>query len=559
MAVVEIEDIKEIIKADSPAFIKEAKQKQVVLNVHVNGRGVTEYLDKIEGHENERQWKLRKKTAISNKFLNANILRPVDKVFNAKGGSNTFLVDGGEENLKRLKKHLNNVRFGKSIRNWIQTVQANKYYSDPAGVVFFENKDKETWPTLKSIQGIKNYETEGRDLDWILFEGEDRKDKNGEPIQGKFFRFVDDEKDIVLHWTSNEDIKEVEDETFENPWKRVPAIVNSDILNDLLKYSDSPLDIIVELEDKYLRSNTVKNIYEFLHGYPFFWKYAQKCESCKGSGEKSGEDCKTCGGSGVELKKDVSDVFFLGIPKTKDAPTITPDVAGYIEPSIETWAEMRTELKFMWKAMHFTLWGTSFTDEGDGGEKETATGRFLDEQPVNERLGGFSDSFESMEQKMTDFIGEFYLGKTYKGSSISYGRRYMLEAPDVIWKKYQDARHSGAPMATLTHLLIQYFQSEFMNDMETLALMMKGMKVEPFVHSTVDELRGVVDDESLQDKTYFNEWWLTMDEQKIITSTIDKLKKMLRKFASQFTLKESAFQRESTVSSQEEEVPAEGD
>lgn len=535
MAVVEIDEIKEIIIAEYPKFIKEAKNKQKVLNVHVNGRGVDDYLQKIEGHENKGQWDLRKKFAISNKYVMANLLRPVDKVFNAKGGSKTFNLSGGDKNEKVLKKHLSDVRFGKSIRNWIQTIQSNKYYSDPAGVVFFEWKDKETWPTLKSIQSIKNYKTEGRSLDWILFEGEERMDQRGEKIEGLFFRFVDDEKDITLHHKANDDITEVENENFENPWGRVPAITNSDLLNDELKYSDSPLDIVVELADKYLRNNTVKNIYEFLHGYPFFWKYAQKCESCKGTGERDGDDCGTCNGSGISLKKDVSDVFFLNVPRTKDAPNIAPDVAGYIQPSIETWGEMRTELKAMWKAMHFTMWGTSFTDEGDG-KSQTATGRFLDAEPVNDRLGRFTDAFEDLEQKMTDFIGQFYLGDSYESTSINYGRRYMLEAPDVIWKKYQEAREKGAPQATLTHLLMQYFQSEFMSDVQTMMIHVKGMKVEPFVHKTVDQVKGAVDKSSLKDKIYFNDWWLTLDEQEIIVTKVDKLKKKLRKYSGGFEL-----------------------
>ncbi len=534
MAVVDIEEIKKIINAGSPDFIVEAKKKQVILNVHVNGRGVTDYLRKIEGHENKGQWELRKKFAISNKFLNANLLRPVDKVFNAKGGSKVINVSGGEENERRIKDRLSDVRFGKSIRNWIQTIQTNKYYSDPAGLVFFENKDGETWPTLKSIQSIQNYKTEGRSLDWVLFEGLTRKTADGQPIPGKFFRFVDDAKDYIFHRHDSENIEEVKEEVFDNPWGRVPAIANSDIINDELKYSDSPLDIVVELEDKYLRNNSVKNIFEFLHGYPFFWKFAQKCDSCKGTGEKGGEDCKRCNGSGVELKKDVSDVMFLSIPKTKDAPDITPDVAGYIAPSIETWDEMRTELKFMWKSMHFTLWGTTLESTGDG--NETATGRFLNIDAVNDRLGGFSDAFEDLEQKMTDFIGGFYLGQTYKGSSINYGRRYLMEAPDVVWKKYQDARLKGAPMATLTHILMQYFQSEFMNDVQTMNVMVKGMKVEPFVHSTVDQIIAIVDEDSLKDKIYFNEFWLTLDEQGILMTKVDKLKKQLRQFSGSFEI-----------------------
>jgi hypothetical protein len=533
MAVLEIEEIQELIKADQPDFIKEAKKKQKVLNVHINARGLDEYLIQIEGHETKDQFKLRKQVAISNKFLFANLLRPVDKVFNAKGGSKIYNIDGGDSGQKKIREQLSNVRFGKSLRNWIQTVHMNKYYSDPAGIVFFEWQDSETWPTLKSIQSIKNYQTKGRSLDWIVFEGVKRKDDEGKDLDGEFVRVVDDEKDYMFH-VNGDQIKLLEDETFDVPeaWGRVPAIVNSDILNDELQYSDSPVDIIVELGDKYLRGNTVKTIFEFLHGYPFFWRYTQKCKSCKGTGERDGEDCSTCKGTGISFKKDVSDGMFLNTPKDKDAPIIAPDVAGYIAPSVETWQEMRDELKFVWVAMQFTLWGTSFEDN----DNPTATAKFLDAQPVNERLGGFSDATEDLEQKMTDFIGEFYFPTAYKNSSVNYGRRYMMEPPDVIWKKYLDAKEKGAPQVSLDHLLMQFYQSEFMNDIEMLAVVSKGMKLEPFVHNTVEEVKGTIDDVTLKRKVYFGEWWKTMDEKTILMKNLKQLNKLLDKFVEPLAL-----------------------
>ncbi len=528
MAVLEINEIIQIIKAGKPSFMREAQKKQKILNVHVNGRNVTEYLSKVDGFENESQYTLRKKFAISNKFVFANLLRPVDKVFTAKGGSRIYRLKGGEKTESEFRNKLTNIRYGMSVRKWIEKVQANKYYSDPAGMVFCEvsKNGEDAFPTIKSIQKIRNYETEGRSVEWVCFEGEKRKNDKGEELPGDFFRFVDDAKDYIFH-KDGEDVKQLEDETFDVVWGRVPAVINSDILNDELKYSDSPVDPVVELADKYLRTNTIKSIHEFLHGFPFFWMYQKKCETCKGTGEINGHECPDCKGTGRSLKRDVSDVLLLNPPKNKDAPTIAPDVAGYVVPPLEIPKEQREELGWVWTAMHFTQWGTSYTP-GDRGE--TATGRFLDVMPVNDRLGQFSDAFEDMESKIIDFIGEFYFPDAYEGNSISYGRRYLMEAPDEVWKKYLDAKQKGAPKSSLSHLLNQYYQSEFMNDIEMLNVMLKGMKIEPFVHNTIDQIRGFVDSATIRRKTYFGEWWVNLSEQYVLTTDLKRMRKDLDKW-----------------------------
>lgn len=511
-------DIVKIIKEGQPNFIKEAKEKQIVLNVHVNKRGVVEHLQKVEGYENEDQFKLRKKFAMSNKAIIANLLRPVDKIFTAKGGSKIYNVSG-EKTREDLIKKLGNVRYGFSLKKWIQMIQSNKFYSDPAGLVFFEvAKDgSKAYPTMKSIQSIRNYKTEGRVVDWVLFEPYKKKDSEGGELPGEYFRFFDDKYDYTF-FKDGDIIERVE--RLENNWNRVPGIVNSNILNDELKYCDSPLDLVVELAEKYLRTNTIKSIHEFLHGFPFFWMYMKKCKSCKGAGWIGEEKCGDCKGTGAVLKRDVSDVMLLNTPKNKDSPTIAPNVAGYVVPPLDIPEEQRTELNFIWMTMSFTMWGTSHEDS----ENPTATAAFLNVQPKNDSLEIYTDAFQDMEQKMVDLIGEFYYREAYKGNSTAYGRRYLVEEPEKIWEKYEKAKKNGAPKSTLNHILSQYYQSEFMNDPEMLSIMMKSMKLEPFLHEDFVKLKGVIDDVWLKRKVFFSEWWTTLSDDDVLMKKIEVLK-----------------------------------
>jgi len=516
-----LDEIKDIIKANEPEFITIAKKESVRLNVLINGEKVPEYLDKIEGYENSEQFTLRKKFAGNVKHVFENLLRAVDKVFTAKGGSRIYGTGNSNTANEKLRKLLSNVKNGFSIKGWIENIQANKYYADPSGMVFFEWTGEDTFPTIKPILTIKNYHASGREVDWVLFEPVIRKHKDGSQVTGEFYRFVDSEKDYMFH-RDGDIITLLEKETFANPWGRCPAIVNSDIINYKLTHAESPLDKVVELADKYLRGQSTRNIYEQVLMWPVAWMYAQKCGSCKGTGENADKTCGSCNGTGQSLKRDVSNMLILNTPKDSDAPTISPDVAGFGQVQLEPFTESREELKWVDNIMSFTMWGSS----KDISDNETATAAFLDVQPVQDRQGKFTNAFEDMEKKMTDFIGQFYLTTSYdaNATSINWGRRYMMEPIDKVLENYVEAKDKGAPKVSLDHLLIQYYQSAFMNDAQTLSIMLKGMRIEPFVHKTDEEILALrVAEKDYINKIYFNEWWVTLDQMDVLTKDVPTL------------------------------------
>jgi hypothetical protein len=340
-------------------------------------------------------------------------------------------------------------------------------------------------------------------------------------MPGEFYRLVDDAYDYTIY-VNDDNYIVVEDETYVNPWGKVPAIINSNLINSDFTYHISPVDSVVDLADHYLTTTSVKNIYEFLHGYPIFWAYVQKCRKCDGTGLYEGADCPKCDGDGHTFKKDVSDIIKLKPPTSNEEPKLAPDVAGYVQPDLESWREQRTELDWLWGLMHFTMWGTS---RQVGADNETATAAFIDVQPVNDRLNKFSDAYEQLENLMVDFIGKFYLKDNYEGASINYGRRFLVEPPDVIWKKYVDAKEKGSPKVTLDYLLIQFYQSEFKDDKKNMIIATKGIKLEPFVHKTDEEINSLpVKEEDKTAKFYFNEFWKQLDKKDVLITDVDKLR-----------------------------------
>lgn len=543
MAILELSDIKNIIKAGSPAWVEQSQKESIRLNVHVNGVGTADYLKRFYHYENDRQFQLRRDIATSNRFSVADLMRPVDKVFSSKGGGKIFKLKN-ESKQEEMRGYLNDFADGMNITKWIQNIQANKYYSDPAGLVFFEWGDEETYPTIKSIQSIFNYKSSGRLLDWVVFSPFKIKSESGDDIPGDFYRVVDDQWDYLIK-VLDESITIIEDKTYLNVFNRVPAIINSDIIGFTLKYNESPIEDQVDLLDHYLRTTSVKNIYEFLHGYPIFWAYTQPCRKCDGTGLYEGRTCPECNGARHTLRKDVSDVIALKAPKDGE-PKIAPDVAGYVQPDLNTWEQQRTELTWLSGLMQYSMWGTAVNEKGDN---ETATGKWIDTQPVNDRLNKFADAFEDMEQKMTNLIGIFYFGDVYEGSSINYGRRFLVEPPDVIWAKYQNARESGSPKIALDYLLIQFYQAEYANDIESLAIAQKSLRLEPFIHKTDEQIQALtaINLNDKKRKAYFNEWYKTLDE-------IDILTKELKVLAAEFDEYISSIASEPTVKPKEEEI-----
>jgi len=521
MSVLSFEDIKTLINQGKPKWIKEACVQHETLNVHINGDDVVEYLAKVGHYENERQYQLRKDFATSNKFVFENLLRPVDKIFSAKGGNRTYSASTKSKE-QQLKTKLSDVEYGYSITDWIQKIQVNKFYSDPNGLVFFEVKDKETYPTIKSIERILNYKANGRYVEWVIFKPFKKTDVSGKQIDADFYRVVDDKFDYLVK-KQGEILSIVEDETYPVLFKRCPAIINSDLIDYELEMKKSPVDSVIELADHYLNTSSVKNIYEFLHGYPIFWAYVQPCKKCDGTKLYEGVKCPECNGEGHTFRKDVSDVIKLKPPTSTEEPTLAPNIAGYVQPDLEVWKEQRIELDWIWGLMHFSMWGTALQEKT---ANETATAAFLDVQPVNDRLNQLADSFEDMEKKMTEFIGYFYLNESFKGASINYGRRFLVESPDQIWNKYETAKEKGSPKVSLDYLLNQFYQAEFANDLESLTIAQKGIKLEPFVHKTDEEISGLTElaiDDKIA-KYYFNEWFKSLVYEDILLKDIDTLK-----------------------------------
>lgn len=522
------DQIKEYIKHPvNKQNIKIAKEKHGVYNMHVNGVDVKEYLTPINGYENADQKKLRDELARSNKDIYARILQPTNKVFTAKGGSKK--IELPEKQIEEFDSQKYN---GYELNRWIK-FRMNKYIVDPNGLFFVEWKVNEegktkAYPTYKNICDIHDYVFNGLMPEYVIFAPEKRKNDQNEQIEGSFYRVVDDAFDYMIWHKSENNFIIIKEETYKNPYGKVPAIPCSNQWSDVSDIFESPIFVSVDTANEYLNNNSSRSIYKYLHLYPIFWRYLTDCPTCQGDKLVDGKTCPSCKGTGLYLRKDISDMIGLPLPGN-DEVKITPDVAGYVQPDLETLSEMRVELRELFRDMEFALWGSNTKEDTSN---ETATATFLNLQPVVDKMNDYSIWAEWVDQNLTDMICKIQYTTLYKGNTSIYGRRYILEPPDILFDKYVKARESGSPKSLLDFYILQYYQTQFETDPILLERQLKRLNVEPFVHSTDDQVKELnVTELDYYKKIYYDDWIKTLSPEELDNKKEEALDKELTMYA----------------------------
>jgi hypothetical protein len=520
------------------------------LRLHIYGEGLDKQMTKIDGYEAEDLQKLRAKYARSNKDLFSRLGRPIDKVFSARGGSIYYNLSDVQD--KTARALALNIRNGISIRKWVEMFWKPHFLDDPFGLVFLEILPEQearlamqqgrpfSYPTYKSISAVYDYLPKGSGLEYVVFQLS-AKDKLAAGIDDKLtvFRVVDDAYD---YFVSREDqsVQILSAFTIPNYFGEVPGQLNSDLISP--KDEDCYLslyDDVIELANHFMLKGSIKLTHEFLHGYPKYWEYADTCPVCNGTRMHEGDNCKACNGSGKKMMTRVSDAKLLEYPD-KDTPAVAPDVAGYVSPD-KTYYEIATaDLQMLEELMNITLWGSAphakpvqgmQTDQK--GNTKTATEVMDDIKPQADRLNIISEMAEKRHKFILDAMIRLQVAQGYKGSSVNYGRRYMIEGPDTIWEKYSEARTKGAAVSVLDDLLIEYYEAKYASDPVKLAIQTKLMKVEPFVHLKASEvdLSGSVTLEDKAAKAYFGEWLSTQNEAMILSFSPEMLREQLETYA----------------------------
>jgi len=494
-------------------WLVQARKDSKLLRALVLGEDFKNVLiKKIEQLESQPRSIARKRYSKDIRDMFERVMQPRDNIFSASGGSVHIKVDSTKQK-ERFIETLAKFKGQKGIKKYLADNYFEMVDTDPNGLIFLEYiDDQKIFPTYKSIHDIRYYVSDGQLLKVLLFEPKNVT-MQGNATTFKRWRVVDQEKDWSI-LQSGDTFRLEEERTFEHPFGEIPGVILSDRTKTGSELRYSPLFSITPLSEDYARDKSIKTIYKFQHGFPLHWRYSQPCRHCHGSG-KTGEDtCEVCDGKGRILRKDVTDIIEVDLPEDKEDAIVAPNLGGFIQPDLETWRQYNTDMVQDEQRMEDTMWGTHRVREGSG--RETATGRFIDIQPVKNRLDKMSDTVELIHNQLGDWVINWLFGAPQEEDMyhFAYGRRFIIESADTAMERYIEAMKDGANNTVLDKLLDEYLETNFQNDPIMLAKVTKKRNVEPYLHQTIDQVNIIFGAKEASKKVLFEKFWERADKSK---------------------------------------------
>jgi len=503
--------------------------------MHITGLKMIEFLETLDDYESTGQKALREKLAKSNRSVFSFILRPTDKIFTAKGGTINYNLP--QKTIDFIRTNVNDVADGLNIKRYLKKTVKDQYIIDPNGVLFIDiDKEGKLETHVINSNQIHWYSNKGNVVKSIIFAPEKREGKENE---GKlFYRVIDETTDRIFvsepklkSDTKIVDVSEIVSERLDNFFRFVPAIILGDQKNPNEDIYESIIANILDDADELLRDISVKTVHKLAHAYPRYWSYEQACTRCDGEGTLQTTDkndvivatvCPSCGGDGTKHRTNASDETVLRTPQEGD-PIIAPNVAGYVSPDLETMKYYDESVDKAKNTMFQAMWGTTYEQ---GGKRETATGRFLDSQPVQDRLRDISDTFANYHKFMLDCYAKVLLRNPKYESSVTYGKRYILEgADDILTKLLETSRENVSDLIT-RDMLNRYIEAEYQDDNIELVKRKKLSKIEPFPSMKIADvcaILGMPDKDKLR-KIFYGDWLNELTEAELVLNTEEELR-----------------------------------
>lgn len=537
-----MEDIKKRYTEPDPR-IKWAREYNKTMLLHVHGVGLSAALEQVNHYENKLQKEARDLFAYSNKHVTARLLSPAKNVFSAKGGTFDYKTTAPDQK-DEIREKLSNVYNGYSLSRYMGSIAFDKFISDPNGL-FQVIQDNEGYHLeYTSINVIRNYEQAGIYVNWVVFEpyetGTYGTDGTMYPFQNesnvkaskKYERFRAIDKNFVYEYL-------VKDKEFiqvgANPHNqnRVPAILCSDIENPLNGWKISFIDNQIELLKKVMDDNSIINIVEKFHNFPQKWEIVPDCPTCMGTGvvqntRKSdgilGDEitCPTCKGSGDRHRPDVTDV--IRIKQAMDGQQQLKDPTGYVVLPTEAWDLMVKSIDRTTDTLIQTRWGSSMEyGQSEGSQYATATGRWIDVQPVQNNLSELSDSIEFIHSELAKLLGKSYMPTTFEKAEIHYGRNYLLETTSQLLKTYNEINQYGENIWMSDIVSTKWLETEYKDNETMLAYHRRLSALDAMPHNSLDEVFKLGNQDAVNRKLYFNDYKNFKAVEEIIKMSVSEV------------------------------------
>jgi hypothetical protein len=535
-----IDEIKDkILHPENRDFINRGQEIKCKHELHVNGIGLDKFLKKLIGVENPKALALRKQ--LTDTFtvpIISNALKPVDKVFSARGTYRYYdFSDNGEAEMK-FKEILKAIQLDVFIsQKW-----RNLSFVDPCGLIMLEVEEDgiSVEPCYESIDCIHSIEFESQTrIDYVIFTPEIESNVST-------YRVIDDAYDyIVIRKGDNFAIDQ--EKTIKNVFGYVPACFISDRFD---KKEDDCFDTYISESmvscDQYLRDASIHEVYKVKQGFPYVWEISVACSKCGGSKvDDVGETCTLCSGTGIgNQTRDIADKIVIN-PDMADKD-LRP-VAGYIQPDLETWKQQTENLKSLEFRINAAIWGQDSAEVNRQNVRNTTAFEIsVSKQGQYDKLTSISKCAETIEKFITDLIGKFYFPTLYKSSSINYSKRFNLQTPEEIFTHYIDAKKNGVNSTILGTIYEEYLNVLYENNKIELDTNLMKLWTKPLFHYTGKELSEFsVDENDYKKNIYYDEFIVEYEKTKpLYLSTIEEVQTKLDQFV---TTKKQPIQQPNTV------------
>jgi hypothetical protein len=531
-------------------LVKCAQDQAAKLKTLIHGENLSSALSRDTYFENNDIFTSRNKDAMSNKDLFARLFQREQMVFTAQGGASYF-TGINDAQVKQLNELFADIRYSMTLRKWVEHFALPAFRCDPMGVIFIES-DQNAYPTYKCSSTVYDYLPNGRKLEYIsfqltkadcdLFKVEDEKLKDQQPdFKTNYYRFVDDLKDVIVNY-ENSVVTEID--SLNHGWTQTPAFIISDIISfdDTQKFL-SPVHEVLELATSFLNDRSIRDLQKKYHGFLKAIEPLLQCGICEGTGYLSGSACPECTplggdkGTGYKLRTKVADVARFPIKTGSGENFDFNKYFGYVKLPIEVWDKQDTSLQDIENLITDVYWGTEKRQsttgpkKGDKSIEETATKTLANLQPIYARLNQTADWAEKTENIIADFVGKKEFS-SFKKSQISYGRYYILETPEELMEEYLTLKEKGASQSSLFAALKRYLHSAYEADPSMLAVELKMINVEPFIHNTTSEV--LANNPAKIDyycKLYFSEWRQLQDFNYLLVTKEEVLRQSLIEYA----------------------------
>lgn len=556
-------------------FIQFLRAKYKVMRAHVTGINAESLINQIEGFERENIMKARKKMMLSNKDIVFRMMKPLKKIYSAKGGIESYNLSTPEL-IQEWKEFLSRCGGKKiSLKKFISTEIEKAFHIDPMGLKWVSiNESGNPYPAYKCIMGIYDYDINHEGCpEYVVFECSDKdiaqyidsgiiKGIAGGAIP-KVYRVVCDSWDRIIVWDSQEPrIAEV----MPNIFGQVQGEVISNILaedENGRRYWESDLYEVSELLSQYVFGRSIYNIAYSQTAYPLMWMQQQVCPTCHGKKKlgiplgdggaprpEQGElNCPECKGSGIYPHVQNSDTFIWEFSKDVNGNVPVPPL-GIIETAIENLRYMKDEKADIETLINETQWGVSkvfpnsrvtddSTREGSGNTSETAFESKLNEQPKYDKQKEYSAWLSDSIKWYADTMGAVKYGDAYISSAIICGDRYGVESPDEILTRITKAKASGAAQAVLESLHIEYLETKYEGNPEELRKHRIYYYGEPYFFFTVADILSWPNIPQIQllEKQTWGEFMCTLNEQTIASIPDNNIPQTIQKMLRDFTVK----------------------